>query len=76
MARISLRHVEKRYDDVRALRDCSLDIEDHEFMAVLRESLFGEDAVVDHIDGETSLFEATLDTARDWAVVFDQKDSH
>ena len=32
MARISLRNVEKRYDDVVALEHCSLEIADHEFV--------------------------------------------
>ncbi len=45
-------------------------------MAILRERLLGEDAVVDHVDGEAGLFEAALDAARDGAVIFDQKDSH
>ncbi|CAM2147124.1 hypothetical protein PT2222_10068 [Paraburkholderia tropica] len=51
-------------------------IEDHELMAILRECLFGEDAVVDHVDREAGLFEAGLDAACDGAVVFDQKESH
>jgi hypothetical protein len=51
-------------------------IEDHEFVAVLRERLFGEDAVVDHVDCEAGLFETALDAACDWAVIFDQKESH
>ena len=52
------------------------EIENHQFMAVLREGLLGEDAVVDHVDGEAGLFETALDAARDGAVVFDQKESH
>ena len=52
------------------------EIEDHQFMAILREGLFGENAVVDHVDGEAGLFEAALDAACDGAVIFDQKESH
>jgi hypothetical protein len=51
-------------------------IEDHEFVAVLRESLFGEDAVVDHVDRKAGLFEAALDAACNRTVIFDQKESH
>jgi len=52
------------------------EIENDELVAVLRERLFGEDAVVHHVDREAGLFEAALNAARDGAVVFDQKDSH
>ncbi|MGN9493192.1 hypothetical protein ACTMP8_23815, partial [Escherichia coli] len=52
------------------------EIKNDEFVAVLRQRLFGKNAVVNHIDGEAGLFQAALNSARDRAVIFDEKESH
>src|SRR5471032_1781240 len=59
-----------------AVNTWQTEIENHEFVAILRERLLRENAVVNHIYGKAGLFKATLNAARDGAVVFDQKDSH
>src|SRR5205823_12256956 len=51
MARISLRHVEKRYDDVLALVDCNLEIADHEFMVLVGPSGSGKTTLLRIIAG-------------------------
>ena len=38
MARISLRNIEKWYGEVQVLRDCGLEIKDHEFIVLNRPS--------------------------------------
>jgi len=51
MAKISLRHVEKRYDDVRALSDTNLEIDDHEFMVLVGPSGSGKTTLLRIIAG-------------------------
>jgi multiple sugar transport system ATP-binding protein len=51
MARISLRNVEKRYGDVVALADCSLEIEDHEFIVLVGPSGSGKTTLLRIIAG-------------------------
>ena len=51
MARISLRRVEKRYDDVLALADCNLDIADHEFIVLVGPSGSGKTTLLRIIAG-------------------------
>jgi len=51
MARISLRNVEKRYDDVLALADCNLEIADHEFMVLVGPSGSGKTTLLRIIAG-------------------------
>src|SRR5436190_19939129 len=51
MASISLRHVEKRYDDVLALVDCNLEIADHEFMVLVGPSGSGKTTLLRIIAG-------------------------
>ena len=51
MARISLRHVEKRYDEVSALVDCNLEIGDHEFMVLVGPSGSGKTTLLRIIAG-------------------------
>jgi multiple sugar transport system ATP-binding protein len=51
MARISLRHVEKRYDDALALSDCNLEIDDHEFMVLVGPSGSGKTTLLRIIAG-------------------------
>ena len=51
MARISLRDVEKRYDDALVLRDCNLDIEDHEFIVLVGPSGSGKTTLLRIIAG-------------------------
>jgi multiple sugar transport system ATP-binding protein len=51
MARISLRHVEKRYDDVVALADCNLEIADHEFVVLVGPSGSGKTTLLRIIAG-------------------------
>jgi multiple sugar transport system ATP-binding protein len=51
MARISLRDVEKRYDDVVALADCNLDIADREFVVLVGPSGSGKTTLLRIIAG-------------------------
>ena len=51
MARISLRNVEKRYDDVLALVDCNLEIDDHEFVVLVGPSGSGKTTLLRIIAG-------------------------
>ena len=51
MARISLRGVEKRYDDVVVLRDCNLEIRDHEFIVLVGPSGSGKTTLLRIIAG-------------------------
>jgi multiple sugar transport system ATP-binding protein len=51
MARISLRNVEKRYDGVVALANCSLEIEDHEFIVLVGPSGSGKTTLLRIIAG-------------------------
>ena len=51
MARITLRHVEKRYDDTLVLRDCNLDIDDHEFIVLVGPSGSGKTTLLRIIAG-------------------------
>src|SRR5579864_7657237 len=51
MARISLRNIEKRYDDVPVLRDCNLDIRDHEFIVLVGPSGSGKTTLLRIIAG-------------------------
>jgi multiple sugar transport system ATP-binding protein len=51
MARISLRKVEKRYDDVLALAECNLDIDDHEFIVLVGPSGSGKTTLLRIIAG-------------------------
>ncbi|HEX6792488.1 MAG TPA: sn-glycerol-3-phosphate ABC transporter ATP-binding protein UgpC [Casimicrobiaceae bacterium] len=51
MAKISLRNVEKRYDATLVLRDCSLDIADHEFMVLVGPSGSGKTTLLRIIAG-------------------------
>jgi len=51
MASISLRNVEKRYDDVLALSDCNLDIADHEFIVLVGPSGSGKTTLLRIIAG-------------------------
>src|SRR3954451_9941716 len=51
MARISLRNVEKRYDDVVALSECNLEIRDHEFMVLVGPSGSGKTTLLRIIAG-------------------------
>ena len=51
MASISLRHVEKRYDDVVALADCNLEIVDHEFIVLVGPSGSGKTTLLRIIAG-------------------------
>jgi multiple sugar transport system ATP-binding protein len=51
MARISLRNIEKRYDDVVALTDCSLDIADREFVVLVGPSGSGKTTLLRIIAG-------------------------
>jgi len=51
MAKISLRHVEKRYDDVVALADCNLEIDNHEFIVLVGPSGSGKTTLLRIIAG-------------------------
>jgi ABC-type sugar transport system ATPase subunit len=51
MASISLRNVEKRYDDVPVLRDCNLDIRDREFVVLVGPSGSGKTTLLRIIAG-------------------------
>ena len=51
MARISLRNVEKRYDEVLALADCNLEIDDHEFVVLVGPSGSGKTTLLRIIAG-------------------------
>jgi len=51
MASISLRHVEKRYDDILALADCNLEIADHEFVVLVGPSGSGKTTLLRIIAG-------------------------
>ncbi|HJU22090.1 MAG TPA: sn-glycerol-3-phosphate ABC transporter ATP-binding protein UgpC [Casimicrobiaceae bacterium] len=51
MARISIRHVEKRYDDVVALSDCNLEIDDREFIVLVGPSGSGKTTLLRIIAG-------------------------
>jgi multiple sugar transport system ATP-binding protein len=51
MARISLRKVEKRYDDVLALAECNLEIGDHEFIVLVGPSGSGKTTLLRIIAG-------------------------
>ena len=51
MASISLRHIEKRFDDVPALSDCNLEIADHEFMVLVGPSGSGKTTLLRVIAG-------------------------
>lgn len=51
MARISLRGVEKRYASELVLRDCTLDIEDHEFVVLVGPSGSGKTTLLRIIAG-------------------------
>jgi len=66
MARISLRNIEKRYDDVPVLRDCNLDIRDHEFIVLVGPSGSGKTTLLRIIAGleNMSAGELCFDDAR------------
>ncbi|HSV17507.1 MAG TPA: sn-glycerol-3-phosphate ABC transporter ATP-binding protein UgpC [Casimicrobiaceae bacterium] len=51
MARISLRNIEKRYDDVVAVADCSLEIADREFVVLVGPSGSGKTTLLRIIAG-------------------------
>ena len=51
MARISLRKVEKRYDEVLALAECNLEIDDHEFIVLVGPSGSGKTTLLRIIAG-------------------------
>jgi len=51
MARISLRKVEKRYDDVLALAECNLEIDDHDFIVLVGPSGSGKTTLLRIIAG-------------------------
>jgi multiple sugar transport system ATP-binding protein len=51
MASISLRNIEKRYDDVLVLRDCNLDIRDREFIVLVGPSGSGKTTLLRIIAG-------------------------
>src|SRR5215468_8463594 len=51
MASISLRHVEKRYDEVVALAECNLEINDHEFIVLVGPSGSGKTTLLRIIAG-------------------------
>jgi multiple sugar transport system ATP-binding protein len=51
MSKISLLHVEKRYDDVVALADCNLEIGDHEFIVLVGPSGSGKTTLLRIIAG-------------------------
>jgi multiple sugar transport system ATP-binding protein len=51
MARIALRHIEKRFDDVVALADCTLDIADREFVVLVGPSGSGKTTLLRIIAG-------------------------
>src|SRR5579862_5724691 len=81
MARISIRHVEKRYDDVVALSDCNLEIGDHEFIVLVGPSGSGKTTLLriiaglEHVSGGELHFDdvpvGDVDVAdRDIAMVF------
>src|SRR2546421_7553705 len=56
MARISLRHIEKRYDgSVLALSDCNLEIADHEFVVLVGPSGSGKTTLLRIIAGLESI---------------------
>ena len=63
MARISLRGVEKRYDDVVALADCNLEIADREFVVLVGPSGSGKTTLLriiaglEHVSGGDVLFD-------------------
>ncbi|HEY1325580.1 MAG TPA: sn-glycerol-3-phosphate ABC transporter ATP-binding protein UgpC [Casimicrobiaceae bacterium] len=66
MARISLRHIEKRYDDVVALAECNLDIADREFVVLVGPSGSGKTTLLRIIAGleHPSAGEVWFDDAR------------
>ena len=81
MARISIRNVEKRYDDVVALSDCNLEIGDHEFIVLVGPSGSGKTTLLriiaglEHVSGGELHFDdvpvGDVDVAdRDIAMVF------
>jgi multiple sugar transport system ATP-binding protein len=81
MAKISLRHVEKRYGDVPVLFDCNLDINDREFIVLVGPSGSGKTTLLriiaglEHITGGDLFFDETrmndVDVGdRDIAMVF------
>jgi ABC-type sugar transport system ATPase subunit len=51
MARISLRNIEKWYGDVQVLKDCSLEIKDHEFIVLVGPSGSGKTTLLRIIAG-------------------------
>src|SRR5580765_2441184 len=51
MARISLRNIEKRFDDVVALADCTLEIADREFVVLVGPSGSGKTTLLRIIAG-------------------------
>jgi len=63
MARISLRNVEKRYDDVVALEQCNLEIADREFVVLVGPSGSGKTTLLriiaglEHVSGGDVLFD-------------------
>ena len=66
MARISLRNIEKRYDDTLVLRNCSLEIADHEFIVLVGPSGSGKTTLLRIIAGleRVSGGEVLFDDAR------------
>jgi multiple sugar transport system ATP-binding protein len=81
MARITLRGIEKRYDEALVLRDCNLEIADHEFVVLVGPSGSGKTTLLRIIAGleRTSAGEILFDGAyvndvdvgdRDIAMVF------
>ena len=51
MASISLRNIEKRFGDVTVLRDCNLEIADHEFIVLVGPSGSGKTTLLRIIAG-------------------------
>ena len=66
MAKISIRGVEKRYDDNVVLRDCNLDIADREFMVLVGPSGSGKTTLLRIIAGleRVSAGDVLFDDAR------------
>ena len=81
MAKISLRNIDKRYDDAPVLRDCNLEIDDHEFIVLVGPSGSGKTTLLriiaglEHVSAGEIRFDGALvndvDVAdRDIAMVF------
>ena len=60
MARISLRNIEKRYGAVTVLKDCNLEIADHEFVVLVGPSGSGKTTILRVIAGLEPITEGDL----------------